>query len=790
MWTILFLLLCSSSFTSVPIAPSITMKEDLHQADAFDQQGHKYFQILQLQKALQQQLAEQPDLAQQAHLKKLLAQCDEMGRQLLRYAKMKNTSLKALQARVGQRLSTSGSGSTGRSMAPNAMGSAPEHTGPILDQQRESLTPEEVSDQEFILAIETWARTLSNEFEAYQVTYEAVKVSPTSFSQQLTKRITSGLPLNPPLLQEWQALLEALPDSCTGSQLFGALLQNQGKVWQMINNGAQLRDHYKKNKKVYKKLGLTSVEKSLPQPQFFVHALQASSAEEDPHLPENQEKQQVQIEKRIEQMRQKWDNWLNRDLIPTLEQTDTSTEGKLIDLALLEQNQSVYLMAPTYAQPFWNAISTAILSKAKGLGGTPSYDQVVTLAIETLKYKFDIYMNDDFIQAAAESGEHSLPSGLKRWLVNSIEQDDVLYNELATACAAWASTVQDLVGEAEKANHNKTFKVVYNKWVEQLKASFTGPTQLLVQPIVAQLPKDQVLDLDQIQQAWKAGLIAIQEPTFLEQLWTEQFTRNPEQAAIESVLTAFKTNLPQLQGLSQQLLNARATQPKVLDQPLEQYAQTDTVETRWAIEWNDVPILVGAGMQMVSEETGLESIAEQLVRYTTGDWTADTSNGLTNVVLRATAPMFLDLKIPLQLKRQADQVVAVPQALDASVVKFVGGNDGYYEVAVVKVVPNQAPVLTGTHAQQEILVTIVITDPKLSVSLSGSVGVASVSASTSKNPSKTSVDVLFTLEQTYDESINQIEVQFTRVRPVGTNNLMRSMELRQNAARVLSVYKK
>lgn len=478
---------------------------------------------------------------------------------------------------------------------------------------------EEIGDQEFALALETWANNLKQAFKSNKQKYAQVTLASRTYATELADRVTKSLPINQLLLPEWQSIITGLPDSCTGQVLFDALLNNTGAAWQMVKDPSEILKHYhtrstenpkKKNKGIYKQIGLQTLKASLPKPEYFEQALRASTPKKDPNLPENRTEAEAAQKEALKEMRQTWNYWLNHTTIPALGETDTSTEGKLIDIALLEKNRDRYLDSPNYAEAFWQAVSDAVLRKTRALNGTPAYEQVVTIAIRELGQLFNAHVTDEFLLQGIKSNEADLPSGLKRWLVNSIDQDDALYTQFKQICLDWSSSTKGLAGEAEAANNNRAFKVNRSKWTAQLRTLFQNSAQPLLEPLLTALPEKSVLDLPAIQAAWTQGLNAIQAEDFLEALWIEQFTKSTE-GSLEGALTTFKTALPTLKTLGQTLLNARYHTSKPTQKPEPTLVDIrSTMQLAYVLHWKPRASLSEHAMRAAMAEADLPNAVD------------------------------------------------------------------------------------------------------------------------------------------------------------------------------------
>ena len=267
-------------------------------------------------------------------------------------------------------------------------------TAHLKEQEQETTaTPfipeEDIDPTSFVNACLGWRTKMLTFLDNKITSHTTVKIGLSTFQFYL-KRNQSTIPITKILYAEWVAVVDQLAaqeDTTTGKILFEALRDHSGEAWTTTGNAEKLSKHYKDHRKPYKKINAETEGfrlALLPEASSLEDAFKASISKEDPNLPENQEKAEREAKAELEQMRLDWKNWLNRDVVPALEDTDTSTEGKLIDVTLLEQNSAQYLTAPDYAKAFWQATSDAILNQAKALDGTPSYDQVRVIAIKTV----------------------------------------------------------------------------------------------------------------------------------------------------------------------------------------------------------------------------------------------------------------------------------------------------------------------------------------------------------------------------------------------------------------------
>lgn len=735
----------------------------------FENKGHQYLHALQLRTQLRSIVQNHPEVLHIQGIASLLQQLDALAQEFQYYSQLRGLSPQALAQTVKQS---------------------------VTSFKTSNSTPleEEIDPDSFINACLQWRKTMRDFFIEKSKALAEVRISLKDFSNDLSEN-QSTVPIVKAIYQEWSAVLTTLQqqsDTAKGSDLFDALLHHPGSTWAMTKDPVALKKHYKArgNRSFYKKINADTRGFEiglLPTIDVFTNAIAVSTMEDDPNLPNNQKQKKEHQKAALKAMKKRWDTWLNETLLPALAEIDTATESKIIDTKMLVRGQSMYIQTPSYARSFCDATSTAITQKVQAAGGTLSYNQVVNIAIQELRNQYNHFVTDEFLRQAIESGQQDLPIGFKRWLVSSIDRNDALLTQFIQTCQQWATSVKGITEEAEAANNNHTFKVARNKWVAQLQTLFKGSTMPLLNVVTNALPQQEVLDLPTIRTAWTEALTQLQTEPFLEALWVEYFTMIPHDN-MEQAITTFHTHLPTLNTLSQRLLNARYIVQQQAPPKLVQHAQTDTVETRLAINWNEVQILMTSGLQGISEETGLESAVEELAGWLPGNWNLNTTAGLGGLRLRTTQPTELDLKLPLQLQRENGDVVATPQALDNSMIKFVGNNDNYYTIDVQHIKINTPPVRAGAQVRQEVLVTLAIIDPQLSISFSTSTGIASVEAAVGKNPSKTSVDLVFELEQNHDATANQISIHFTGVRLVEANNLMQAIRLSRQPVRQLAVF--
>lgn len=486
--------------------------------------------------------------------------------------------------------------------------------GPYLKAKKQGLiTPETTPPQEeeidptsFINACLGWRDEMLTFFDATIASHADVKVELATFQQYL-KRKQSTIPMTQSLYAEWVTVVDQLAaqeDTTTGKILFEALRDHEGEAWTTTGDGEKLKAHYKKHRKTYKKLNIDMgdfKEDALPLMQSLKDALSMSTSEEDPNLPENREEAKEDAKADLERMQTKWDNWLNQITIPTLLEIDTAHKGKLIDVGQLEQQRGEYLGGPVYAKDFWEATSAGILAEVKATGGTPSYDQVVTIAIEMVKQQYSSHVdNEAFLKMAVESQEDILPYGLKRWIVSSIQVADPFFEQFAEATQEWVTQVKGVAAAAEGANNNRDFYVDVPKWRNNLSNLLTDTLYGLSNTLLAGFTDQKPLHTDAFHTIWKQGLLRLLEPHVLTTIWQTNFIQ-VQSGSVEERLQQYTTQLPSLDTLTQALLDARYNKPQTSKLPL--VTIDSTFEVEYVFHWKKRAALSEQAIKALLEES-------------------------------------------------------------------------------------------------------------------------------------------------------------------------------------------
>jgi hypothetical protein len=347
-------------------------------------------------------------------------------------------------------------------------------------------------------------------------------------------------------------------------------LDNNSSTWQLATDANAIEQHYKKHKKAYKKYEADMKlfrDEELPRQQYFLDALQASISADDPNLPENVAAAQEEETYDFRQIGADYKAWLN-ETIGELEKVDSTEEGALIDIALLENNQDKALDAPQYATVFWKAVGDQALKDIQAIGGQVSYLQARDLVKEALISHYNQIVTDDFLRTAVESGEDVMPHGLKGWLKESTNKRENLKEAFAQSYLSWTKEVAKVVAICENQNRGKTFTVDLKKFrkelVERFNYSVNGvqPGEQLLPILQKALPQNKTANFTQLLGDWKDGVVALQDQDLVSLLWEQYLTSKAGEQSIQEVVNNFIAKLPSQESLINALLDARYYAPK------------------------------------------------------------------------------------------------------------------------------------------------------------------------------------------------------------------------------------
>ena len=139
-------------------------------------------------------------------------------------------------------------------------------------------------------------------------------------------------------------------------------MNNSSTTWTITADLKGIEQHYKANRKAYKKYESTMEsfrDEAMPKEQYFLDALALATSEEDPNLPENVEEAMIDSKKELKRLEARYENWLAQT-IADLNKEDTSTTGRPIDKEQLEIKRTTRTGAPDYAQEFWERTTERI----------------------------------------------------------------------------------------------------------------------------------------------------------------------------------------------------------------------------------------------------------------------------------------------------------------------------------------------------------------------------------------------------------------------------------------------
>lgn len=423
------------------------------------------------------------------------------------------------------------------------------------------VTPaEDIDCSTFSNAVVQWRTDITKFFRTHKKSHAQVVFDTKKFKEELALS-KSTLPIVASLYEEWQTLLSGLEATITGEELFTALSNQKGTTWIITNELKAVENHYKANKKAYKKYEANMEvfqEKAMPKQQYFLEAIAASSAEDDPNLPDNKTK--------MEKGQEKWNEiyriWLNTTL-KDLEVIDTTEEGAVMDLDLLSKNRGGALDGPKYAEEFWQVVGFKALREIQGIGGEVSYLQAKELVEDALLETYNRYVTDDFLQSAIASGEDELPRGLKGWLKTSTNHREGLQGDFEQEYIAWTKEISKVIAICENQNKGKTFTVDLKKLTAELTERFSytvnnvQPGKQLLKNLQEALPKTATTNFTTLLTHWKDGITALQNQAVLDLLWEEYLTKEAGGRPLTQVINAFISKLPSQESLINALLDSR-----------------------------------------------------------------------------------------------------------------------------------------------------------------------------------------------------------------------------------------
>lgn len=669
----------------------------------------------------------------------------------------------------------------------------------VLGENYPSLSTkeEDIELTSFVSAVTKWHMATKVFFKESRMAYSKVIIDSKQFKAELEAH-QSPLPIVANLYREWQNVLSNLEDSITGEQLFEQFLNHSGEVWKMTNNLNDLEEHYKKYRKLYKKLGSSTGEFKnieMPQEQYFLEAIQGSSSKEDPNLPENLEA----VTQRREKLKDIYRDWLNKTL-DKLSNIDSTEQGKVINKRALSNKRAAELFAPAHAKDFWEATGKAIEQKILSEQGAVSYENATKLAIVILDKQYTKYVTNDFLQGAADSGSSAMPLGLEDWLRASVDDNEVLYEQFSRQWQIWCREVANMVALCEQGRKGKTYPVNLNKLNQGLKRAFdytvnsTVPGMEIWQQIKVALPLEgaSTITFEELDSSWKNGIEHLQQEAFIRNLWSNHLTSGTENKHLELALSNFFAKLPSKASLINALLDARQNAPK--RPQLQQQGSKDTISASLLVQWRPVPVLMGTAAGQVIEELGLDSLAALLRRAVGGQGTIE-ATGVEDVVVRLAEGLALEVIVPMQVvpSQRGGEVIVVPSSLEPDSIKFTGTMDAYYQVEVLRVyTDNKEPEPLGEgRYQQRLWIATQVTDPSITVGISAS-AVVGAAVNMGKHPKKYSMDIELLIESSYNKATNTFTTQFSRTnRDVEDHgNIVESMQITTTNRLTTTVYKK
>ena len=427
---------------------------------------------------------------------------------------------------------------------------------------------EEIDCSTFSNAVLQWRADIETFFEGLKKSHAQVNIEVEQFRAKLARR-QSTFPLVQDLYQEWQDLLGSLEAEVTGATLFQALLGNSATSWQLTSNLKAIEQHYKQNKKEYKKYE-NSMEsfrdEAMPKEQYFQDALDASTSEEDPNLPENVEEEAADKKEELKQIEQNYKLWLDKNL-EALNEIDTTEEGQVINKNLLSTHRSTEMLAPPYAQGFWEATGAAIEQAILAEEGTVAYKKASKIAIRILGQKYQEYVTQEFLQAGIKSNDPSSPLGLQDWLKASIENNKGELEKFLSQWQDWCQANSNVVALCENKMMGKTYTIDPQKLEKEMTTAFTytvngtHPGLDIWKKLQAHLPQGKA-SFDQLLTAWQNGISALLEEEFAKGLWSQHLTGGQGNENLEQAIAQFFAKAPSPEKLVNALWDARYHAPQ------------------------------------------------------------------------------------------------------------------------------------------------------------------------------------------------------------------------------------
>jgi hypothetical protein len=639
--------------------------------------------------------------------------------------------------------------------------------------QKNPTEQEDIDVNTFTNAVLQWRTEMLLFFKKIQTSNAEVEINVPKFKDALALN-QSTYPLVKSIYAEWQGILDGLDTTVTGEVLFMALLNNSGSTWQFTNDATAIETHYKKNRKVYKKyandINLFK-DAAMPKPQYFLDALAAATATDDPNLPENKEEQAAEHKEEIKRWEQDYKNWLN-ETITKLSNIDSTEEGKVMNKNLLVSARTTEMKAPAYAEEFWEATGQAVEQAIVGETGVVSYRKATKIAIDILDKKCQEYINEAFLEAAIASGNNVLPIGLEDWLRACTNDNEILYGQFLEQWQAWCQETSNMVAVCENQRAGKAYiidnKTLAAKMQKVFSYTVNGamPGVELWKELQSNLPTTPTTNFETLHTAWQNGMVQVQQEGFARNMWNQYLTSGQEQQPIEQAMSSFFIKLPSQERLINTLLDARYHAPKPVERMLQEQSNSDTIQAQVAINWQPVPVLMGIAGAQIIEELGLDSLATLIDRAVNNSGEVDTSGGIDSIFVRLSEPTTMNVILPMKLiksEKLGGLPVVTPNSLGTDRVKFVVSGDSFYNVSVQKLYTDRPePVQIGNNRyQQSLFIVLEVTGPSMTIGVSASMLVGA-NVEVNKHPQKYSLDLELVIESRYDEANNRFEVQFSR----------------------------
>lgn len=662
---------------------------------------------------------------------------------------------------------------------------------------------EEIDCKTFSNAVLQWRIAMFKFFKKTQKEYSKVSINTQKFREEMAL-YKSTFPIVQALFQEWETVLGELPATTTGEELFAALLNNKQPTWQLTNDLKAIEQHYKKNKREYKPYQSTMEsfrDEAMPKGQYFLDALSFAVDKEDSNLPENVEEAAVDKKEELKQMEKDYKEWLNETL-KDLSEIDTTEEGQVISKDLLTAYRTKKMVAPPYAQAFWETTGKAIEKAILAEAGVVSCEKASELAADVLVRQFNEWIkqeNKTFFEAAVTSQEAYLPYGLTSWLKASMKKSSPIYQQFLQQWQEWCQNSSNIVALGEHKKMGKTYTIDPKQLEKEMTQTFTytvngtSPGLHIWRQLQPQLPQERS-NFDNFHKAWQNGIASLLQEDFVKQLWSQHLTAAQGNSSLEEAIVQFFLKAPSQEQLVNALWDARAAST-----PQPQFhaaARKNTLQATVTIPLRPVPLLLGKAAQQISDETGLTSLASMISSEIGGTGTLDTSGGIENLTVRLAKNLVINPHIPMQViaSKTHQQPIAVPMNINKDSILLTGQIDDYYAITIDTVQTNrEEPQPVGNNKyQQTLLIKATLQASAMTVNIGAGAVVLGTGAELNKQPKESSLLLELLIESTYDPNNNSYQIQFspTQIEAQDYGGIIRGMTLTENSKLTLPVYKK